>query len=301
MRLDELAAGLKKEVRGRVKISESLSRHTTWRIGGPADLFFIPADRSDLSAGLQFGAKYQLPVTIIGGGSNLLVRDEGIRGMVIRMTDLRNIQFTDEFLKAGGGVRLPYLAREIVRRGLTGLEFAAGIPGTVGGAVIMNAGAHGGSMHDVVENVVAMDYQGNILDLSKKDLEFSYRNSRLKGSNLIVIEVHLKLKSGDAAESQTIIKRNLEFRNLKQPWEYPNGGSVFKNPPGDSAGRMIDSVGAKGWQVGNAQVSEKHANFIINLGGATCSEVLALMEKINHAVYGKFGVLLEPEILVLGG
>lgn len=297
----KLAEEFKKKVNGDIKIFEPMSSHTTWRIGGPADLFFTPVEKKELSKGLEFAKEYKLPVTVIGGGSNILVRDEGIRGLVITTAGMKKMDFKGDTVVTDGGVKLPFLAQKTVQLGLKGLEFAAGIPGTVGGAVIMNAGAHGGSMADVVECVTVMNYQGVIHNLSKEDLAFSYRNSSLKGDNLIVIEVKFKLKDGDLQEGKGALQKNLAFRKSRQPWEYPNAGSVFKNPEGDSAGRLIDAVGAKGWKIGDAQVSTKHGNFIINLGNATCKDVLMLMEKIRKEVSNKFGVLLEPEILIMGG
>lgn len=302
MNLIKLAQALKKEVKGIIKVSEAMSRHTTWRIGGPADLFFTPVDWMDLEIALKFASLEKLPVTIIGGGSNLLVRDEGIRGLVIHTGGgLKKIKINGEEVIAEAGVKLPFLANRVAASGLSGLEFATGIPGTVGGAVIMNAGAHGSSMGDVVTSVVAMDLQGRLLYFNNEDLEFTYRFSKLKNLDVIVIEIHFKLRRGDVLEIKAQMEKKLEFRKDKQPWEYPNAGSVFKNPPGDSAGRIIDSIGAKGWQVGKAKVSDKHANFIVNLGGASSADVLALIDKIQKEVYKKYKLFLEPEILIMGG
>jgi len=301
MNLDKISQALKKQVKGSVKIEESMSRHTTWRIGGPADLFFTPRDWVDLEKALKFANLEKLPITIIGGGSNLLVKDEGIRGLVVNMGGLKKLEVNGENIRAEGGVKLPFLAAQAAAKGLTGLEFAAGIPGTVGGAVVMNAGAHGSSMENVVISVVAMDFLGRLSYFDKADLAFAYRTTKLKAANYIVIEANLKLSRGDSEVIKNKMEENLNFRKTRQPWEYPNAGSVFKNPPGDSAGRLIEAVGAKGWQIGGAQVSEKHANFFVNLGGATSNDILALMEKVQREVYHKFKIRLEPEILILGG
>ncbi|MFZ5944146.1 MAG: UDP-N-acetylmuramate dehydrogenase [Bacillota bacterium] len=301
MDFPSLATLLRSVVEGDVKISESMSRHTTWQIGGPADLFFTPLDIIDLEKALNFSSKHNLPVTIIGGGSNLLIKDEGIRGLVISLCGLRKLKFNGAEVTVQGGVKLPYLARQAADRGLRGLEFASGIPGTVGGAVVMNAGAFSGSISDIVEGVTVMDLSGQTMHFNKEDLQFSYRSSKLQHFKGIVVEIHLKLKSGDVSEIKSIMANNLNRRKAGQPWEYPNAGSVFKNPPGDSAGRLIESIGAKGWQIGRAQVSEKHANFIINLGGASSCDVLNLIEKIQYQVKNQYNILLEPEILVLGG
>ncbi|NLT95680.1 MAG: UDP-N-acetylmuramate dehydrogenase, partial [Clostridia bacterium] len=193
------------------------------------------------------------------------------------------------------------LSLHAANQGLSGLEFAIGIPGTVGGAIVMNAGAHGSGMADIVTNVTVMDRGGNFFELTNSDLEFSYRSSKLKGKEYIVIEAVFKLKNGNVTEIKSKMDAYLSMRKAKQPWQYPNAGSVFKNPPGDSAGRLIEAIGAKGWQIGGAQVSQIHANFIINRGGATSQDVLALMEKVKEEVKQKFNIVLEPEVLILGG
>ncbi|KJS83850.1 MAG: hypothetical protein JM58_12045 [Peptococcaceae bacterium BICA1-8] len=301
MNLHKIAQSLKREVKGSINVSESMSQHTTWRIGGPADIFFTPIDWEDLAKALKFANFEKLPITIIGGGSNLLVKDEGIRGLVINICGLKKLKINGEEVSAQGGVKLPYLASQVALKGLTGLEFAAGIPGTVGGAIVMNAGAHGSSMSDVIVSVVALDYRGRLCHYNTRDLGFTYRSSKLKSDKWIVIESNLKLQLGNPVEIKNKIKENLAFRKANQPWEYPNAGSVFKNPPGDSAGRLIETVGAKGWQIGGVEVSHKHANFFVNMKGASCRDVLALIEKVQREVYQKFNILLEPEILVLGG
>ncbi|KJS19254.1 MAG: hypothetical protein VR72_19780 [Clostridiaceae bacterium BRH_c20a] len=301
MNLHNIAQSLKKEVKGSINVSESMSQHTTWRIGGPADLFYTPIDWEDLVKALKFANFEKLPITVIGGGSNLLVKDEGIRGLVINICGLKKLKINGEEICAQGGVKLPYLASQAAVRGLTGLEFAAGIPGTVGGAVVMNAGAHGSSMSDVIAGVVVLDYQGRLSHYNTSDLGFTYRSSKLKSDKGIVIESNLKLAIGNPWEIKNKIQKNIDFRKANQPWEYPNAGSVFKNPPGDSAGRLIEAVGAKGWQIGGVEVSHKHANFFINMKGASCRDVLDLIEKVQTEVYLKFNILLEPEVLILGG
>ncbi|NLW24361.1 MAG: UDP-N-acetylmuramate dehydrogenase [Clostridia bacterium] len=303
MDLKKIAKSLQSQVKGKIKILEALSRHTTWQIGGPADLFLIPVDRSDLENAVKFCNLENIPVTIIGGGSNLLISDQGVRGLVIKLAGgLKKWEINGVEVRAESGVRLPFLVRQTVNEGLQGLEFAGGIPGTVGGAVIMNAGAHGGSMNQVVERVVAMDKKGQLKYFTNEELGFSYRSSNLKHrDDLIVLEVSFKLTQGNREELEAALKRYLLSRQEKQPWQFPNAGSVFKNPPGYSAGWLIESVGAKGWQVGKAQVSTKHANFIVNLGGATCQDVLTLIEKIQKTVKEKYDIDLEPEIITVGG
>lgn len=298
----KIAEELREKVKGKVNLNEPMNLHTTWRIGGAADLLVIPCNIEDIQESLNIANRNQLPITIVGGGSNILVHDLGIRGIVIKLTDLKELVIEKGFVQAGAGINLPYLAHAVEKNSLTGLEFATAIPGTVGGAVIMNAGAHGEQMASVVEKVMIMDLQGNISYLTNKELDFSYRYSSLRNkNNFIVIQVFLKLVPGDL---ENIRRKNYlyrQFRKEKQPLKYPNGGSVFKNPPHDSAGRLIDSVGAKGWQVGKAKVSEKHANFILNLGGASSKDVLELIEKIQQKVKEVHGVELEPEVIFLGG
>jgi UDP-N-acetylmuramate dehydrogenase len=301
MNVNYLAQRLQEQVTGNVKINELMSRHTTWRIGGPADIFFTPLDKEELKNGLNFANVNKLPITIIGGGSNILVKDEGIRGLVINLCGLKNVEINGEHLKVEGGVKLPFLASLAASQGLTGLEFAAGIPGTVGGAIVMNAGAHGSSMEKVVIKAGVLDYQGNTTDLNHTQLEFGYRSSGLKSKQTIVVEAEFKLKKGNPLEIKEQMDTNLSFRKAKQPWQYPNAGSVFKNPPGDSAGRLIDAAGLKGLQIGGAQISQIHANFLINRDQAKAKDVLDLMEKIQEEVYKKFEIILEPEVLILGG
>lgn len=302
MNLNKIAESLKNGVKGTIKISEPMSRHTTWQVGGPADLFFTPKDWADLEKALNYANSLKIPITIIGGGSNLLIKDSGLRGLVIATGGLKNLEINGEDIRAEGGVKLPYLAAQAAGKGLTGLEFAAGIPGTVGGAIVMNAGAHGYSMQNIITSVVVMDYQGRLSCFSNEDLAFTYRKShKLMNHNYIVIETNLKLSRSDSTEIKRKTTDNLAFRQAKQPWEYPNAGSVFKNPPGDSAGRLIEAIGAKGWQIGGAQVSEKHANFIVNLGGASSDDFLTLIKKIQINVYEKFQINLEPEIKIMGG
>jgi len=288
-------------IKGKISTYEPMSRHTTWRIGGPADLFLQPEDWIDVEKALNFANDREIPVTIIGGGSNLLIDDKGIRGLVIKTTSLNKLEFAGDKVRVGAGMSLPLLAIKSGQNGLTGLEFAASIPGTVGGAVIMNAGAHGGAMEQIVEQVTVMDRLGKIHIFKNRELDFRYRSSKLKGLPYIVLEVLIKLSWGEREDIFKKISSHKMFRNGRQPLKYPNAGSVFKNPPGDSAGRLIEQVGAKGWQVGKAQVSEQHANFIINLGGATSRDILDLMSLVQKAVKKEYGVTLEPEIIFLGG
>jgi len=286
----------------KIKEQEPMRNHTTWRIGGPADLLVQPESVEELQEAIQMAEQSDTPYYVIGGGSNLLVADEGIAGTVIQLGgSLTGLQITDKNIIAEAGVPLPVLARKAAEYGLSGLEFAAGIPGSVGGAVVMNAGAYQGQISDVIRQVVCCDASGQLVTLDAESCEFSYRNSRFKKNrDLIIVSVKMELTPGDKEKIQEQMKKNTASRKEKQPVEYPNAGSIFKNPAGDAAGRLIELAGAKGWRQGDAMVSEKHSNFIVNLGSATSEDVLQLVNRVKQAVYSKTGVLLEEEILFLG-
>lgn len=279
-----------------------MRNHTTWRIGGPVELLVQPESTEELRQALQEAKASRKPFYVIGSGSNLLVADDGLAGTVIKLGgSLRGLQITDQTIVAEAGVPLPFLARKAAEHNLSGLEFAAGIPGTIGGAVVMNAGAYQSQMSDIVTGVTCCDAEGELLTLSTEQCGFSYRNSRFKQQkDLVVVSVQLELKAGKKEEILAQMQKNTTARNAKQPVEYPSAGSIFKNPPQDAAGRLVELVGAKGWRQGDAMVSEKHSNFIINTGAATCEDVLQLVKKVKQAVLDKTGVLLEEEILLLG-
>ena len=286
----------------KIKEQELMRNHTTWRIGGPADWLVQPESAEELQKAIQKAKADGMPWYVIGGGSNLLVADEGITGTVIQLGgSLTGLQITDNYIVAEAGVPLPFLARKAAEHGLSGLEFAAGIPGSVGGAVVMNAGAYQGQVSNVIRQVTCCDSSGQFITLDNEECLFSYRNSRFKhDKDLVIVSVKMELVPGKKEEILEQMKKNTESRNAKQPVEYPNAGSIFKNPAGDAAGRLIELVGAKGWRQGDAMVSEKHSNFIVNLGAATCEDVLSLIERVKKAVYTETGVLLEEEILLLG-
>lgn len=279
-----------------------MRNHTTWRIGGPVELLVQPESTEELRQALQEAKASRKPFYVIGSGSNLLVADDGLTGTVIKLGgSLRGLQMTGQTIIAEAGVPLPFLARKAAEHNLSGLEFAAGIPGTIGGAVVMNAGAYRSQISDIVTGVTCCDTEGKLLTLSAEQCGFSYRNSRFKQQkDLVVVSVQLELKVGKKEEILAQMQKNTTARNAKQPVEYPSAGSIFKNPPQDAAGRLVELVGAKGWRQGDAMVSEKHSNFIINTGAATCEDVLQLVKKVKQAVLDKTGVLLEEEILLLG-
>ncbi|MBC7324273.1 MAG: UDP-N-acetylmuramate dehydrogenase [Moorella sp. (in: Bacteria)] len=291
----ELQRGLQK----RVLVKEPLARHTTWRIGGPADLFVRPATREELEFCLGYARQKGLPPYIMGNGSNLLVRDGGIRGLVIKTAAWHQVSFCEDGLEASAGALLARVLRGAARAGLGGLEFAAGIPATIGGAVVMNAGTPEGWLGDVVRRVEVIAPDGNLRHLERQEITFAYRSSSLRGEGVIAA-VTLRLAPADPRAIQEKIATNLEWRRIRQPLEWPNAGSVFKNPPGYYAGQLIEQVGAKGWQAGRARVSARHANFIINLGGATAADVFLLINRIQEEVARRFGINLELEVEVWG-
>ncbi|MHB8996236.1 MAG: UDP-N-acetylmuramate dehydrogenase [Armatimonadota bacterium] len=284
-----------------VREHEPMSRHTSFAIGGPADLYAIPRSLQGLRHLLVACGQSGLPHTIIGNGSNLLVRDGGLRGVVIQIADnLSAVRRDGCHVIAQSGASLAKLCMFAADEGLSGLSFASGIPGTVGGAVYMNAGAHGGDIGEVVHQVLAYDFQGRETILQHADLDFSYRHSALHDQSLVVAEVTFDLCAGEKVELHSQMCEIVAKRCEKQPVNVPSAGSVFKRPPGDYAGRLIESVGGKGLRVGDAQISTKHAGFIVNLGQATAADVLELIRQIKDRVHAEHGVWLETEIRVIG-
>lgn len=281
--------------------AEPMTKHTSFHIGGPAELMAQPQSEAELQSLLLKAAEAAVPVTLVGNGSNLLVRDKGIRGLVIKLGSmLRDIKVSGNVLTFGSGVSLAQASKKAAELGLSGMEFAVGIPGSIGGAVYMNAGAYDGEMSKVVKSVRVMDTSGEVSELSAGELDFGYRHSALQGSSKIVTSVTVELAAGD---KQAIAEKMADFSNrriTKQPLELPSAGSMFKRPPGYFAGTLIDQTGLKGYTVGGAQVSTKHAGFVVNIGGATAADVLQLISDVQAKVFAAHGVHLEPEVLVLG-
>lgn len=281
--------------------AEPMTKHTSFHIGGPAELMAQPQSEAELQSLLLKAAEAAVPVTLVGNGSNLLVRDKGIRGLVIKLGSmLRDIKVSGNVLNFGSGVSLAQASKKAAELGLSGMEFAVGIPGSIGGAVYMNAGAYDGEMSKVVKSVRVMDAAGEVSELSAGELDFGYRHSALQGSSKIVTSVTVELVAGD---KQAIAEKMADFSNrriTKQPLELPSAGSMFKRPPGYFAGTLIDQTGLKGYTVGGAQVSTKHAGFVVNIGGATAADVLQLISDVQAKVFAAHGVHLEPEVLVLG-
>lgn len=277
-----------------------LKKHTSFRIGGLADYFCAPKNREELCEALNFAKEKKLPVAILGAGSNLLIRDQGFKGLVIKIAGALNwIKIKDNKIHVGAGVFLPRLVRNLASKGLSGLEFLAGIPGSVGGALVMNAGAWGKEIGKYVDQVVVLDSLGREKVLSRKQVGFSYRQSKLQAEKLIVVEVVFKLRRGKKRDIQKKINEYLSKRKTFQPLGSPNCGSVFKNPKGDYAGRLIEAAGCKGLRMGDAQVSSKHANFIVNLGDARAQDVIKLITIVQQSVKNKSKVNLEPEIRIM--
>lgn len=285
--------------RGRILTDEPLSRHTTWRVGGPADLFLVPADREDLFCALRLLAREKVPWFPLGAGSNLLVRDGGLRGAAIHLGALRDLAFgEDGNAAAGGGLPLMTLIRESARRGLAGLEALGGIPGTLGGGICMNAGAGGADLSGVVLEATVVTPEGEER-WSAERLAFGYRRSALAGDR-IVVEARLRFSPGDPTALEEEIRRRLLHRRTSHGVGGPNAGSVFKNPPGEAAWRLVESAGLKGRTIGGAQVSEKHGNFIINTGAARAADILALIDAVRTEVLVRCGTELDPEVRIIG-
>lgn len=285
----------------RVLVDEPMKRHTTFRIGGPADFFLLPSTVDEVRGILEICREEELPYFILGNGNNLLVSDKGYRGVIIQLyRNFSNISVEGNEICASSGALLSQIAAAARNASLTGFEFAGGIPGTLGGAVFMNAGAYGGELKDVLKEAVVMTEQGEILTLPVEKLDMGYRTSRIKKAGYLVLEARLVLEQGDMDKIRDITKDLTEKRVSKQPLEYPSAGSTFKRPEGYFAGKLIMDAGLRGYQVGDAQVSEKHCGFVINKGNATAADVLTLIENVREKVQEQFGVTLEPEVKFLG-
>jgi UDP-N-acetylmuramate dehydrogenase len=285
-------------IRGLVRFNAPLSEYTSFRIGGPADVLVEPADVEDVIRLVKQTQEQKLPIFVLGG-TNLLVRDKGIRGVVVSLAKLRAIkEESGAVLYAEGGVGMPTLIGYAIRRSLAGLEWAAGIPGTVAGCVVMNAGTRLGEMKDSVKAVRVVRANGEVLDCPAESITFEYRRALLPSG--IVVGVWLQLKQGVKADIEKVVKDYLHYRRETQPLTLPSAGCVFKNPVNDSAGRVVEAAGLKGVSVGDACVSTKHANFIVNQGQASASDVLALIKKVRAQVVRKTGVKLELELKLVG-
>ncbi len=308
--MQEFAAGF----RGKITKNASMAELTSWRIGGAADWLVEPCDAADVVAVLEFCARHDIPLTTIGRGTNLLVSDRGIAGVVMRIGEAfggnDGVEYLDgERVRVGAGVLLAVLSRDSAARGLSGLEWACGIPGNIGGALMMNAGAYGSSIGEMVTEVEVAAYNtadktdAGVRRLSRAELNFAYRSGCLDGLSefsAVALSATLQLHPGDSAASLAKIRETLAARAKSQPLEYPSAGSVFRNPEGSHAGYLVEQAGCKGMAVGGAEVSGKHGNFIINTGGATAADVLTLIERVQAVVAEKCGYQLAPEVRLLG-
>ncbi|PLR80970.1 UDP-N-acetylenolpyruvoylglucosamine reductase [Bacillus canaveralius] len=287
---------------GKVITNEPLANHTTIKIGGPAGLFIEPASIEHLKKTMELIRKYKLDWRAIGRGSNLLVSDQGIEGAVIKLgSGLGRLDIDGETVTAGAGVSLVALAASISKKGLTGLEFAAGIPGSVGGAVYMNAGAHGSDISKILTKAHILFADGTVGWLDLKEMEFSYRTSVLQKKRPgIVLEAVFRLAEGKREEIVAQLQKNKDYRKETQPWNYPCAGSIFRNPLPHYAGQLIEDAGLKGHSIGGAKISDMHGNFIVNAGGATAEDVLALIQHVKDTIYDMYNVSLETEVEIIG-
>ena len=284
-----------------IKIDEPMSKHISFKVGGPADILVRPNTEEELLEIVKLIKKENIPYLVIGNGSNLLVKDGGIRGIVIELSDnFSNFEIKGEKVYIQSGALLSIVGKAVLREELKGFEFAAGIPGTLGGALAMNAGAYGGEMKHIVESVRLMDMDGNIFELSNEEMKFDYRKSILTKENYIVLSAIIKLEKGNYDEIKAVMVDFTQRRVTKQPLSLPSAGSTFKRPVGNFAGKLIEDSGLKGLTLRGAQVSDKHCGFVVNLGNATAKDLLDLMYVVKSTVNAKYGVMLEEEVKILG-
>lgn len=285
----------------RVLIDELMKNHTSFKIGGPADAMAFPQNSSELVEIIKFCVSNKIPYMIMGNGTNLLVSDNGIRGLIVKINDnMNSYNVNGDILELEAGMLISKASKLALEHSLSGLEFAEGIPGTVGGAVIMNAGAYNGEMSQVVSETDYLDDEGNIITISNEQHEYGYRTSIIQKRNGTVLKTRLLLQKGDYSKIKSQMDEFNFKRRDKQPLEWPSAGSVFKRPAGFFVGKLIDDCGLRGFNIGGAQISDKHSGFIINRGNATCRDVLSLIEYIQITVERNFGVKLEPEIRIVG-
>ena len=279
--------------------NEPMSKHTSFKIGGPAEIFVKINNVEELKLIIKISKQTEVPITVVGNGSNLLVSDDGIRGIVLKIEfDKIEIEESGK-LKVGSGVKLAFLAQKCLKEKLEGFEFASGIPGTIGGAIRMNAGAHGSEMKDIVKKITCMTRDGKIQVISNEEAKFEYRNSIFSQNDYIILEAEIQLRKGNPEEIRSKMDEYATYRKEKQPIEYPSAGSTFKRGNDFITAKLIDECGLKGYQIGGAQVSEKHAGFIINKENATAEDVKQLMKYVEEQVYNKFGKKIEPEIEII--
>lgn len=287
----------------KVKYNEKMSKYTTMRVGGTCDCIVFPDEISKIKEVIEFCKNENITFFVIGNGSNLLVKDEGIHGVVIKLGHrFGKIELDGEYILAYAGATMPTLSQLAKKNSLKGLEFACGIPGTIGGGVKMNAGAYGSQISDILYEVTYMDEKEKIKTIKNKDCSFGYRKSIFTiNPNYVILSAKFKLERGNIDEIENKMKENSLARKAKQPLEYPNFGSVFKRPEGYFVGKLVDDAGLRGYKIGGAQVSTKHTGFIVNVDNATCKDVLDLIGYVQTTVYNKFNVELTPEVIIIGG
>ncbi|MGN0264851.1 MAG: UDP-N-acetylmuramate dehydrogenase [Oliverpabstia sp.] len=285
----------------RILMEEPMKKHTTFRLGGPADFFLCPSDVNQIPEIIHICREEGIPWFVLGNGSNLLVSDQGYRGVVIQIyKNMNQITVEGTRIYAQAGALLSAVSKKAMEAGLTGMEFASGIPGTLGGAAVMNAGAYGGEMKDILVSVTVLTDEGEQKVLKAEELNLGYRTSIIKERGYIVLDGVLQLQAGNRDAIKTRMEELKVQRVTKQPLEYPSAGSTFKRPEGYFAGKLIEDAGLRGYRVGGAQVSEKHCGFVINTGDATTSDVVQLIHNVQNIIWNKFKVKLEPEVKFLG-
>lgn len=286
---------------GEVLFNEEMKKHTTFEIGGPCDVMLVPENEEQVVNGLRVIKENGFSYMVIGNGSNLLISDKGLRKVIIKLGEaFSDLKIEGEKLTVQAGAELSKVAKDSIEKNLAGMEYVSGIPGNIGGAITMNAGAYGGEMKDIVESVKVLGQDLEIHTYSNEEMHFSYRHSRVQEEDLIVLEVVLSLKEGNPDEIKELYDSLTERREDKQPLEYASAGSTFKRPEGHYAGKLIDDAGLRGYRYKNAMVSEKHCGFVINVGGSTCEEVLHVIHHIQKEIYDKYRVELQPEVKILG-
>ena len=287
----------------KIKYNEKMSKYTTMKVGGPCDCIVFPDEISKIKEVIDFCKNENITFFVIGNGSNLLVKDEGIHGVVIKLGHrFSKIELDGEYILAYAGATMPALSQLAKKNSLKGLEFACGIPGTIGGGVKMNAGAYGSQISDILYEVTYMDEKEEIKTIKNKECSFGYRKSIFTiNPNYVILSAKFKLERGNIDEIENKMKENSLARKAKQPLEYPNFGSVFKRPEGYFVGKLVDDAGLRGYKIGGAQVSTKHTGFIVNVDNATCKDVLDLIGYVQTTVYNKFNVKLTPEVIIIGG
>ncbi|MBS4189132.1 UDP-N-acetylmuramate dehydrogenase [Bacillus sp. FJAT-49705] len=287
---------------GKIKENEPLSNHSTMKIGGPADLFIEPTSIENLIKTMEILREYKVEWTAIGRGSNLLISDAGIAGAVIKLgVGVSNMELIGNKVKVGGGYSLVSLSTQLSRKGLSGLEFASGIPGSIGGAVYMNAGAHGSDISKIITKSHVLFEDGEVAWLTNEEMEFSYRTSILQKKRPgIVLEAVFDLKEGDKDSISAEMQRNKDYRKETQPWNFPCAGSIFRNPLPNYAGKLIEAAGLKGYSIGGAKISDMHGNFIVNTGNAKAEDVLALIKYIKKTIYELYTINIETEVEIIG-